>query len=310
MIFQEQIQKNKDRIKAKLEAEKEAKRIRTERNVEDLKVKRTKEIENRREADGRNETAFLIAEKIKGVITAEMKQVVEGIRELKITSPEIPEIILPDIKIPEIKTPDIRIPEIKIPEIKIPKIEAPEIPEIVIPEIILPEIKTPDIDTDKITDAVIEGITEVFKGPLKVLSIDENGDLNKGRIIPGGGAYKWLKNTAGKNINPATEDKQDDIIDELLPVADTPESWEDTSFVTGDSPVTLDINAALGRNATQGTIINDGDGNFTIAFSTNGTDFGDEITLKKDDILNFDKISVDSLRITWVADSAYRVIAI
>lgn len=94
------------------------------------------------------------------------------------------------------------------------------------------------------------------------------------------------------------------------PISDTPESFEDTSFVTGDSPVILDLNTALGRNATEGTIVNDGDGNFTVAFSTNGTDFGDEITLKKDDVLNFNKISVDSLRITWVADSAYRVIAI
>ena len=37
----------------------------------------------------------------------------------------------------------------------------------------------------------------------------------------------------------------------IVAVADTPETFEDTSFVTGDSPATLDINAALGRNATQ-----------------------------------------------------------
>ena len=116
------------------------------------------------------------------------------------------------------------------------------------------------------------------------------------------GIYTNIHATTGGNLKVSVEETE--------PKADTPEFFEDTSFVTGDSPVTLDLNTALGRNATEGTIINDGDGNFTVAFSTNGTDFGDEITLKKDDILNFKDISVDSLRITWVADSAYRVIVI
>ncbi len=89
-------------------------------------------------------------------------------------------------------------------------------------------------------------------------------------------------------------------------ITDTPEFFEDTSFVVGDSPVTLDINTALGRNATRGYIINDGAGNFTIAFSTDGAAFGDAITMKQNEVLRFTKISVDSLKITWVADSAYR----
>jgi hypothetical protein len=93
-------------------------------------------------------------------------------------------------------------------------------------------------------------------------------------------------------------------------VSDTPEFFEDTSFVTGDSPVTLDINTALGRNATKGYIVNDGAGNFTVAFSINGSAFGDAITMKKNEVLDFENISVDSLKITWVANSAYRVSAI
>lgn len=90
-------------------------------------------------------------------------------------------------------------------------------------------------------------------------------------------------------------------------IDDTPESFEDTSFVVGDSPATLDVNDALGRNARMGYIKNDGPGDFTIAFSTDGTNFGDENTLKKNETMDFDDISVDSLRLTWVADSAYRV---
>ena len=42
----------------------------------------------------------------------------------------------------------------------------------------------------------------------------------------------------------------------------------------------------------------------------NGTDFGDEITLKDGEIMEWDKQSVDSVKITWVADSSYRVLAI
>ena len=123
-----------------------------------------------------------------------------------------------------------------------------------------------------------------------------------------------LRNSLETRINPATSEKQDDIISAIgggqSSVADTPEFFEDTSFLTGDSPVVLDLNTALGRNATQGYIINDGDGNFTVAFSTNGTDWGDDITLKKNEVLDFERISVDSLRITWISNSAYRVCAI
>lgn len=118
----------------------------------------------------------------------------------------------------------------------------------------------------------------------------------------------------------AIESKQDTIIASLAsiasstgllsPVVDTPEYFEDTSFVTGDSPVTLDINAALGRNANVTTVINDGTGNFTVAYSTNGSAFGDEITMKKGESLTFKDISVDSIRITWVTNSSYRVMAI
>ena len=92
---------------------------------------------------------------------------------------------------------------------------------------------------------------------------------------------------------------------------DTPQSFEDTSFVTGDSPVTLDVNSAFSpaRNATRGYVKNDGQGNFTVSFSA-GSGFGDEITVKKHETLEFREQSVNSIRITWVADSAYRVAVI
>lgn len=93
-------------------------------------------------------------------------------------------------------------------------------------------------------------------------------------------------------------------------VSDTPEFFEDTSFVSGDSPATLDINTALGRNATVVTVINDGPGEFTVATSTDGAVFGDDITIKQRERWTFRDIDIDSVRITHVADSAYRVTAI
>ena len=49
---------------------------------------------------------------------------------------------------------------------------------------------------------------------------------------------------------------------------------------------------------------------FTVALSVDGSTFGDEYTMKNGETFTLDKISVDSIRITHVADSAYRVIAI
>ncbi len=94
----------------------------------------------------------------------------------------------------------------------------------------------------------------------------------------------------------------------IIEVADTPEFFEDTSFVTGDSPADLDCNAQLGRNATRGYIINDGAGNFTVAFRT-GTSgsFGDAITMQANEVMEFNDISVDTIRIAWGSDSSYRV---
>ena len=94
-------------------------------------------------------------------------------------------------------------------------------------------------------------------------------------------------------------------------VTDTPEFFEDTSFVTGDSPATVDINTALGRNASYVQVINDGPGNFTMAASNDGAAFGDEITIKASDPpFVLEDLDIDSVRITWVSDSAYRVIAV
>lgn len=210
MISKEQIEKNQEKIRLKLAKERENKEVKANKKFETERQGKEKHEKRFEQASDRSELAVMIAEKIKGVISSELKDVISGIEKLKIDTPEIPEIELPEIVLPKIELPEIIIPEIKLPTITIPKIETPVIPDIVIPDIVLP--KMPEVDTDKIIIAVIEGIQESFKAPLKVISVDEEGKLYEGRIIPGGGAYKWLKNLAGDKINPATEDKQDDII--------------------------------------------------------------------------------------------------
>lgn len=90
-------------------------------------------------------------------------------------------------------------------------------------------------------------------------------------------------------------------------IVDLPEYFEDTDFVTGESPVTLDINTALSRNATKTLIINDGPGNFTYQLSNDGGSFGDAITLKSGEFKTYNQLSIDSVKITWGTDSAYRV---
>ncbi len=87
-------------------------------------------------------------------------------------------------------------------------------------------------------------------------------------------------------------------------------STEDDNFIVGDSPVTLDVNTTLGKNSTNGYIINDGPGNFTVNLSVDGAVFQDDITMKIGETYSLDDLDVDSIKITWVANSAYRVFAV
>ena len=85
---------------------------------------------------------------------------------------------------------------------------------------------------------------------------------------------------------------------------------EDTSFVAGDSPATLDVNATLRRNANQGHIINDGAGDFTVQISVDGTNYGTAFTMKAGEVYDLAGENVDSIRITHGGtNSSYRVMA-
>ncbi len=89
-----------------------------------------------------------------------------------------------------------------------------------------------------------------------------------------------------------------------------PESFENSAFVTGSSPATHDVNAVLGRNAVDGYVINDGDGDLKIQFSSDGISYGSKITMKETEKIVFDAWNVDTVKVTWVADTAYRILVI
>lgn len=82
----------------------------------------------------------------------------------------------------------------------------------------------------------------------------------------------------------------------------------DTSFTTGDSPVTLDANTTLGQNATDGFIVNNGPGRLTYQISEDDASFDDSINLEPQTGHSLTGVSVDSIKITWVSDTSYEVV--
>lgn len=83
-------------------------------------------------------------------------------------------------------------------------------------------------------------------------------------------------------------------------------AYEDTSFVTGDSPIVLAVNTDLGRNGHEGYFTNDGPGDIKVEISADGTTYGGQHTLRGGEILDLDNLKINKIRVTWVQNSAYR----
>ncbi len=112
----------------------------------------------------------------------------------------------------------------------------------------------------------------------------------------------------GTNKAPSGDDISRSIFVRLT--TGIPVAFEDTSFVSGDSPATHDVNAALGRNGRHGYIVNDGPGDITVNISEdNGGSWSSNITIKSGDVLSLDGMNVDQIKMTWVSNSAYRIAA-
>ncbi len=91
-------------------------------------------------------------------------------------------------------------------------------------------------------------------------------------------------------------------------VTGAPVSYEDVDFVTGDSPIVLDVFTDLGRVGHEGYILNDGAGNILVEISKNGTDYGGSSTLKWGDQFNLSNLNINRIRLTWQEDSSYRAL--
>ena len=84
-------------------------------------------------------------------------------------------------------------------------------------------------------------------------------------------------------------------------------TYEDASFVTGDSPVTINFYGDTGRVSVDGYVVCDGPGNIQVAVSRDGLIYDDTFTMKEGEVVCLDHVKVNKIRISWTADSAYRV---
>lgn len=84
-------------------------------------------------------------------------------------------------------------------------------------------------------------------------------------------------------------------------------TYEDTSFVTGDSPAVHNFYGDMGRYVQDGYIICDGAGNIQVDVSRDGIAYGDKWTMKKGEKVSFLRMDIKKIRVTWVSDSAYRI---
>jgi len=127
------------------------------------------------------------------------------------------------------------------------------------------------------------------------------------------GVVTNINATTGGNLKTALEEFDDSFETLPLPskisVGDAKRNitYEDTSFVTGDSPVVHDVETGLGRTAIDGYIVNDGGGDILVEVSNDGTNYGSASTMKDSDVYDLQGVTISKIRLTWVADTGYRV---
>ena len=88
-------------------------------------------------------------------------------------------------------------------------------------------------------------------------------------------------------------------------------SFEDSSFEAGDSPATWNVFDYLGREGSDGYVVCDGAGSFTVSFSDDGTNYGSAHTLKRGEQIILKGINVNEIKLTHSGtDSGYRIFVI
>jgi hypothetical protein len=85
--------------------------------------------------------------------------------------------------------------------------------------------------------------------------------------------------------------------------------WEETSFTVADSPRVIDLRLDLGHYSRNLVIAVDGTGDLLIEISQDGTNYGTQLRLKKDESLDSYDIAAEKVRLTHSGtDTAYRII--
>ena len=88
-------------------------------------------------------------------------------------------------------------------------------------------------------------------------------------------------------------------------------TYEDSSFIAGDSPAVHSFYGDMGYNSIQGWITCDGPGNISVAFSRDGITYGDEWTMRLGENTSLRGFDIHSIRVTRLtADSSYRIFLI
>lgn len=83
---------------------------------------------------------------------------------------------------------------------------------------------------------------------------------------------------------------------------------EDSSFVVGDSPRTITVNATLGRNGNRGYLVIDGAGDILVSLSHSDSAYTTAFTLKNGDSFDFTGLDLFQVLLTHSGvDSAYRL---
>jgi len=94
------------------------------------------------------------------------------------------------------------------------------------------------------------------------------------------------------------------------PDVTNPKKYEG-SVVTAGTPVLLSVYTDLGHNAGNGYVINDGPGDLEVDISNDGLAFETDITVKEDETISLEGLSVHTLRIDATEDDTeYRVLVV
>jgi len=119
-----------------------------------------------------------------------------------------------------------------------------------------------------------------------------------------------MANKGNKKLNSFANDEHDPVEYRKRVIMSSDGSstgYEDSNFVSGDSPAVLDIQTDLERIGHRGYIANDGPGDMKYEISADGTTYGSIHTLRGGETANLENLKIKKIRLTHVDNTEYRV---